>query len=202
MNAAIKNTPPARAGVLATVGKTPAIKLEKMFPGIEAYAKLEMLNPGGSAKDRPALSMIDCAFKNGSIDRDSLIVESSSGNMAIGLAQICAYYGLKFVCVVDPRTTATNINIIKAYGASIEMVEDPDPETGEYLDARIQRVKDIIAANPNSFWPNQYENRANSLAHRFTMESLASQAGGELDYVFAAVSTCGTLRGCREYIEV
>lgn len=190
-----------RSGILATVGVTPLVRLQKLFPSVDTFAKLEMLNPGGSAKDRPALGMIERGLAEGVINSETVVVESSSGNMAIGLAQTCAYYGLRFVCVVDARTTPTNIKILRAYGAEVELIEQPDPVTGEFLDARLRRVHQIRQEIPNSFWPNQYENRANSDSHRQTMASLVAQLDRPPDYLFCAVSTCGTLRGCREYID-
>lgn len=122
-------------GILSTIGNTPLIKLSNLFQnsGFEVYAKMELLNPGGSAKDRPALRMIQEAWKEGRIRPGTVIIESSSGNMAISLAMICKYLGLRFISVIDPRTTETNIQILKALDAKIDYVAEPDPETGEFL---------------------------------------------------------------------
>lgn len=110
-----------RDGVLSTIGNTPLVRLTRAVRGasFSIYAKLEGFNPGGSAKDRTAYNMIVRALKTRTIDHDTVIVESSSGNMGIGLAQVCAYFGLRFVCVVDPRTTPQNIAILTAYGAQL-----------------------------------------------------------------------------------
>src|SRR5262249_40439637 len=94
--------------ILSAIGDTPPVAPRRMFAGegFQVFAKLEALNPGGSIKDRPALAIMEKAFAEGWVDEDSVIVESSSGNMGIGLAQICRYHGLRFICVVDPRTAA------------------------------------------------------------------------------------------------
>jgi cysteine synthase A len=119
--------------------------------------------------------------------------------MGIGMAQICSYYGVRFICVVDAKTTLQNILILKAYGAEVEVVEEPDEVTGEFLQARINRVQELQRSIENSYWPNQYSNECNPVAHHQTMHEIVS-ALGDLDYLFCATSTCGTLRGCAEYV--
>ncbi|WP_342439615.1 2,3-diaminopropionate biosynthesis protein SbnA [Paenibacillus sp. FSL L8-0436] len=188
-------------GILSTIGNTPLIKLSNLFQnsGFEVYAKMELLNPGGSAKDRPALRMIQEAWKEGRIRPGTVIIESSSGNMAISLAMICKYLGLRFISVIDPRTTETNIQILKALDAKIDYVAEPDPETGEFLPARLTRVQQLLAEIPGSFWPNQYGNANNYLAHyHTTMKEIVTELG-RVDYLFCSVSTCGTIRGLAEY---
>jgi N-(2-amino-2-carboxyethyl)-L-glutamate synthase len=86
-------------------------------------------------------------------------------------------------------------------GAKVELVTEPDPVTGDFLPARISRVKSLIAAIPNSFWPNQYVNLNNAEAHHQTMHEIVRDLNGELDYMFCTTGTCGTLRGCSEYIK-
>jgi len=165
------------------------------------FAKLELFNPGGSAKDRAAFSIIENALESRAINLDSTIIESSSGNMGIGLAQTCAYFGLRFICVVDPKANAQNLRILEAYGAEIDRVAEPDPLTGEFLQARLNRVQSLLDSIEDSFWPNQYANRYNPIAHyRKTMHEIAVSLGGKVDYLFCAISTCGTVRGCAEYI--
>ncbi|MDY7094446.1 MAG: 2,3-diaminopropionate biosynthesis protein SbnA [Acidobacteriota bacterium] len=190
-------------GVLSAVGNTPLALLDQLFsdfPG-QVWAKLEGLNPGGSAKDRPAREMLAEAFAEGLIDHDTVIVESSSGNMGIGLAQACARYGLRFICVVDVKTTVLNRRILEVYGAEVELVKTPEPVTGELLQARLQRVEELCKTHPNSFWPNQYANRNNSGAHyRSTIREVVEQLGAAPDHLFVATSTCGTLRGCCDFI--
>jgi len=191
-----------REGVLSAIGNTPLVQLKRVIADIDfrLYAKLECLNPGGSMKDRPALGILRHALDAGLIKPGAVVIESSSGNMGIGLAQACLYFGLKFICVVDPKTTQQNIRLLKAYGAEVDLVKDPDPATGEYLQARINRVKDLLGSNKSSFWPNQYENLHNSSAHHETMYEIVRSLNGKVDYLFCATSTCGTLRGCAEYI--
>lgn len=188
-------------GILSAVGNTPLVRLSRIFEGslIRLFAKLETLNPGGSIKDRPALHIIAQGMRKGIITEDTVVIESSSGNMGIGLAQACSFFGLRFICVVDPKTTLQNIHLLNAYGAEIDLVPEPDPTTGEFLQARISRVKELVETTRNSFWPNQYSNPDNSLAHYQTMEEIVRELKGDVDYLFCATSTCGTLRGCSEF---
>ncbi|MFD2671631.1 2,3-diaminopropionate biosynthesis protein SbnA [Marinicrinis sediminis] len=192
-----------RHGYFSAVGHTPLVKLGRLFSeeetGLEVYAKLELLNPGGSAKDRPALSMLKRAWTEGRIGENSVILESSSGNMAISLASLCACLGIRFISVVDPKTTAQNLRLIQAYGGEIEAVTEPDPVTGEYLPARLHRIQSLLAEIPDSCWLNQYENEANYLSHQETMAEIADRLG-HVDVVLAGVSTCGTVRGLSEYV--
>jgi N-(2-amino-2-carboxyethyl)-L-glutamate synthase len=166
----------------------------------QLLAKLEAFNPGGSIKDRAAFSIIGNAMEKGEVRPGMTIIESSSGNMGIGLAQTCAYYGLRFICVIDPKTTNQNIRILKAYGAEVDIVAEPDPETGEFLPARIDRVKELLRTIPHSYWPDQYSNIYNARAHYQTMHEIVTALDGKVDYLFCSTSTCGTLRGCAEYV--
>ena len=190
-------------GVLSAIGNTPIVRLGKISDSLKlnVFAKLEAHNPGGSMKDRPAANIIKSAIDAGHINQDTVVVESSSGNMGVGLAQVCAYYGLRFICVVDLKITNQNLKLLQAYGAEVDLVSDPDPITGEFLQARINRVKDLLVMVENSFWPDQYSNLNNSLAHHQTMLEIAEALDGNIDYFFCATSTCGTLRGCAEFIQ-
>lgn len=188
--------------ILSTIGNTPLIRLKRLLGDapFRLFAKLEGFNPGGSVKDRAARCIVEDAFAEGKIGPGTTIIESSSGNMGIGLAQICRYLGLRFICVIDPKTTNQNINILRAYGADIDYVSNPDPVTGEFLQARISRVKALLDSIPDSFWPDQYSNLSNAKAHRQTMREIVTALDGKIDYLFCATSTCGTLRGCAEYV--
>jgi len=187
-------------GVLGAVGNTPLVPLERLFEGqIRLYGKLEMLNPGGSIKDRTALCMLLEAWEAGRIGPNSTVIESSSGNLGVGLAQGCARLGLRFICVVDPMITPTNLAVLKAYGAEVELVEHPHPKTGDLLTARLERVQHLCRIIEDSFWINQYANTTNALAHHQTMREIL-HALPRLDFLFVATSTCGTLRGCSEYL--
>lgn len=188
-------------GVLSAIGKTPLVRLSRVIPdaGFTLFAKLEGLNPGGSTKDRPAFSIIRHAIEAGDIRSGTVVIESSSGNMGIGLAQACLYYGLRFICVVDPKTTSQNVRLLQAYGAEVDIVQKPDETTGEYLQARLNRVKALLNSTDNTFWPNQYSHHYNPIAHHQTMHEIVSELG-HVDYFFCATSTCGTIRGCAEYV--
>jgi 2,3-diaminopropionate biosynthesis protein SbnA len=192
------------SGVLQAVGNTPLVPLRRLFPDskLKCYAKLEGLNPGGSAKDRPAAAIIENALATGAVDSETLVVEASSGNTAIGLAQVCGYHGLSLRCIVDIKATQQNISILRAYGAEVEVVEQPDPATGEFLPALLLRVQETLATHPNSFWVNQYGSPENSGAHyRTTIREIIDDLVGPPDFLFVATATCGTLRGCVDYLQ-
>jgi N-(2-amino-2-carboxyethyl)-L-glutamate synthase len=184
------------------IGGTPLVELRRLAPPrARVYAKLEGFNPGGSVKDRSAARMLAAALDRGDIGPDTTVIESSSGNMAIGLAQLCAVLGLRLICVVDPRTSTQNIRLLSAYGAELDVVEQPDPVTGEYLPARMARVRELLGTHPRGYWPNQYANEANAAAHATTtMPEIAAGIGDPPDYLYCAVSTCGTLAGCAAYV--
>ncbi len=188
------------AGILSTIGRTPLIRLERLFARapIELYVKLEAHNPGGSMKDRPALRMVREAMIQGRIDHRSVLVESSSGNLAIGLAQVCAALDMRLIVVVDPKVTQANLKILRAYGADIDMVSSADPETGEYLAARRKRVAHLVATLPGAVNLNQYANPGNPAAHRDgTVAEILDALDNRLDWLLISISTCGTLKGAR-----
>jgi len=188
-------------GILSTIGNTPLIRLDRVLKGapFNLFAKLEGFNPGGSIKDRPAINIIRRAMKSGAITPQTTIIESSSGNMGIGLAQVCSYLGLRFICVVDQKTTRQNIRLLETYGAEVDVITHSDLHGRDFLGARIDRVLELLSKVKNSFCPNQYANEANSDAHHQTMYEIAMALDGKVDYLFCATSTCGTIRGCAEY---
>ncbi len=188
-------------GVLEVIGKTPLVELSRYLDrrDVRLYAKLESHNPGGSAKDRPALQMLQKAIAAGKVDSNTTIIESSSGNMGIGLAQACRYYGLRFICVVDPRAQSQNLSIIRALGGDIDLVDTP--LEGDFLKARIARVQHLLVEVPNSYWPDQYSNVENPKAHELgTIREIDECLDGQLDYLFVATSSTGTIQGCRNYL--
>lgn len=190
-----------KENILSTIGHTPLVKLTRVIPDcpFQLFAKLEGFNPGGSAKDRPALHILREGMRSGAIKPWTVVIESSSGNLGIGLAQACRFLGLRFICVVDPKTTAQNLRIIKAYGAEIDLVTEP--VNGDFLQARINRVQTLLETIKDSYWSNQYGNLSNARSHyRTTMHEIATELHGRLDCLFVATSTCGTLRGCAEYV--
>jgi len=179
------------------VGNTPLVELELPFSpeGLRIFAKLEMFNPGGSIKDRPALHMIKQAIQSGKINHESHLVESSSGNLAIAMAMLAQQMKLRFTAVIDPNITATNRSLIEAYGASVDLVEEKDEEGG-YLHTRIRRVQTLLHELPNAVWLNQYANPDNPAAHyRGAGEEIVRDIPLEPTHAFICVSTCGTLMG-------
>ncbi len=188
-------------GILSTIGKTPLVELNKLFPGTSStfYAKLEMFNPGGSTKDRTAFLMLSKAVEEGELDHNSTVIESSSGNMAIGLAQVCRYLDLNLIVVTDPNINRHTLDLIQAYSAQIECVSETD-SSGNYLNSRLQRVRELRDTIPNSYWPNQYSNDLNPEAHYQTMKEIVDLCPVPPDYILAATSTCGTIMGCARYV--
>jgi len=188
-------------GVLKLVGNTPLVELRKaMDVRFHLCAKLEGANPGGSTKDRPALEIIRQGLATGKIRKDTVIVEASSGNMGVALAQICAYMNLSFICITDKKATPQHISLLRAYGAQVEIISEPDPETGDLLVTRINRARAIVESLGNAFWVNQYANLINAHAHHRTMEEIVTALNGEIDYFVCCASSCGTVRGCAEYV--
>ncbi len=190
-------------GVLGAIGDTPLVALHRYLDDrtIAVWAKLEASNPGGSSKDRPAARMLNDALADGRIAAGSTVIESSSGNMGVGLAQACRYHGLHLICVVDIRAHETNVRTLRALGADVRVVSCPDPQTGDLLAARLDLVARLVAATPGAFWPNQYANASNPAAHaEGTMREIDEALDGDVDYVFVATSTTGTLHGCSDYV--
>ena len=108
---------------------------------------------------------------------------------------------MRFICVVDPKAASHNLQVLRAYGAEIDYVAEPDPESGEFLQARLNRVKALLGQIDNAFWPNQYANAENWGSHYCTtMDEIATALSGAIDFIFIATSTCGTIRGCGEYV--
>lgn len=186
---------------LDKIGNTPLIPIECVIDGVPRiiHLKLEGFNPAGSVKDRTAISLIRDLERRHRITDDNVIVESSSGNLGVALAMICKSRGYKLLAVVDPKTTSENIRKMEAFGARIEKVAKPDP-SGGYLLARLDRVRQICATSAHYLWTDQYSNVANPDAHYSeTAPEIYQQMRGEVDVVFVAVSTGGTLAGVGRY---
>jgi 2,3-diaminopropionate biosynthesis protein SbnA len=185
------------ASIIECIGNTPLVRLRRLFNGgPQVYAKLELLNPGGSVKDRPARYIIERGLRDGTIAPGATIVESSSGNFGIALAMAARIYELEFVCVVDPRTTPLNLRILEQLGARVEMVQRPDAYGG-YLHTRLERVRELLAEIPGAHWIDQYANELNAQCHYDGIGSEIVEALGEepVDAFVAAVSTSATLMG-------
>lgn len=180
-----------------SVGNTPLVSLDRMFPPevVPVFAKLEMLNVGGSVKDRTAHHMVSQALAAGRITADSHLVESSSGNLAIALAMIAQRQDIPFTAVVDPNLAPANRCLIEAFGGHIDLVTEKD-EGGGYLQTRIRRVDELLQSIPGAVWLNQYANPDNWRAHYHGIgEEIVREMPVEPTHVVAAVSTCGTLMG-------
>jgi N-(2-amino-2-carboxyethyl)-L-glutamate synthase len=190
------------SGVLGAIGNTPTLKLTRVLGenNFEIYAKLEGMNPGGSMKDRAAAGALLQAIRQGYITGGTTVIESSSGNMAIGLAQACCHLGLKLICVLDSRSTEQNRAILRAYGVGLEVLSEGFPEGANLLSARMRRVKELQAEIPNSFWINQYANSNVAIGYHLLMREALLAIGRPIDYLFVPVSTCGLLRGCADFL--
>lgn len=184
--------------VLGCIGNTPLVTLHRLFPqpDVEVLAKLEFMNPSGSMKDRPARYIIEQGLADGSIPRGAHLVESSSGNFGIALAIAARLYGLTFTCVVDPKAASANVAILRQLGVDVDTVDEPDGEGG-YLQTRIRRVQELLRERPSAIWINQYANARNWLAYYHgTGAEMCEQLVRPPDYLFAAVSTTGSILGC------
>jgi cysteine synthase A len=193
----MKGTVMILKSILERVGETPIVHLSRMFGSSrhQVYAKLELLNPAGSVKDRPARYIIERGLAEGSIRPGTHIVESSSGNLAIALAMVCRIHGLSFTAVVDPKISSANLQIIRSYGARTHMVTEQDSQGG-YLETRIQHVKRLLQDDPQAVWINQYANEYNWLSHYHGEgEEILRQMDQAPDYLVLGVSTSGTLHG-------
>jgi 2,3-diaminopropionate biosynthesis protein SbnA len=180
---------------LALVGNTPTVRLR--FPGtelVELFAKLEYVNPTGSVKDRAAAHILDHEIASGRITKDTLIVESSSGNFGIALAAATKARGLRFCCVIDPRINKLNELLLRGLGADVIKVDRLDP-TGGYLRTRLRAVHSVLEREKDAYWTNQYENSLNSGAYEHTLAEEVCKDFDKLDYVFVGVSSGGTITG-------
>jgi cysteine synthase A len=178
--------------VASCVGATPLVRLRRCFPdpGVEVIAKLDLLNPGGSVKDRPARHIVEEGLRSGRIRPGTHLIESTSGNLGIALAMIGRVHGLPFTAVVDPRIAPANLRVLRSLGAGIEMVDEPD------LEARLRRVGELLEADPGALWINQYACELNWRAHyELTAGEILADLDAPVDYLVAAVSTTGTIVG-------
>ncbi|WP_354683793.1 2,3-diaminopropionate biosynthesis protein SbnA [Cupriavidus necator] len=185
------------SSIIESIGGTPVVHLRRLFgdTGAEVFAKLELFNPAGSVKDRPARYIIEKGLAEGTIGANAHIVESSSGNLAIALAMVCRLKGLRFTAVVDPKISQTNLTILRCYGAGIELVTEKDSQGG-YLETRIARVKQMLRELPDAVWINQYGNPRNWESHYYGEgEEILRQLDRPVDMLVLGVSTSGTVHG-------
>ncbi len=183
--------------VLESIGNTPVVKINHLFPNankkkINVYMKLEKANPGGSIKDRIALAMIDEAMKKGLIKPDTMIVEPTSGNTGVGLAMVAAVKGLRLTLVMPESMSIERRRLMALYGA--ELVLTPR-EKG--MKGAIEKAKEIIAENKNSWMPMQFENASNVDIHKVTTAlEIKNDFPDGFDYLITGVGTGGHLTGC------
>lgn len=188
--------------VIDLIGDTPLFKISLGNNKWNVYLKLEKYNPGGSMKDRMALNMIEVAEKEGRLYPGGTIIESSSGNTAIGLAIASIAKGYKFIAVVDHHTSEEKIKIIKALGGEIVIVGDGYKENEVAVIEREKKAKELAEIMENAFFPNQADNFANRSAY---VDTLADELCDELETIdefYAAIGTggsiCGTAIGLRK----
>jgi cysteine synthase A len=163
------------------------------------HLKLEGLNPVGSIKLKTALQLIEDLEATGRIHANTQIVESSSGNLGVALAMVCANRGYRFTCVTDPNTSRQAIRAMQAAGARVVRVERRDAQGG-YLGTRIAWIREQVARNAQWVWVNQYANPANWRAHyRWTAPEIFA-AYPDVDHLFIGAGTTGTLMGCLRYV--
>ena len=184
------------------IGDTPLVRLNRVVPegSAEVYVKLEYQNPGASVKDRIAISMVEQAEKDGKLKPGDTIVEPTSGNTGIGLAMVAAAKGYKAILVMPETMSIERRNLLRAYGAQLELTPGPEGMKGA-----IRRAEEIVTENPSYFMPQQFKNQANVKVHRETtgpeiVEAIQS-LDGKLDAFVAGVGTGGTVTGAGEVLK-
>ena len=166
--------------------------------GRDLHLKCEGFNFAGSVKLRTAASLVESLERAGKVNADSILVESSSGNLGIAVAVIAASKGLRFVCVIDPRCSPSTVRMIRALGSEVVTVDRRD-DNGGYLGSRIAHVRSMCEEDDRYLWLNQYENPANWLAHYDITAPEICKQFPDLDVLFVGAGTCGTLIGCARY---
>jgi cysteine synthase len=184
--------------VLATIGKTPHIRLARMFPEHEVWVKSERANPGGSIKDRIALAMVEDAEASGALQRGGTIVEPTSGNTGIGLAMVAAVKGYKLVLVMPESMSLERRRLMLAYGATFDLTPK---EKG--MKGALERAQQIVDETPGAWMPQQFENPSNVKVHAETTarEILEDFSGAPFDAVITGVGTGGHLTACAEVLK-
>jgi len=185
--------------ILESIGNTPLVRLNRISGSdiAEVLAKLELLNPGGSVKDRIAIAMIEDAERKGKLGRDSTIIEPTSGNTGIGLAMVCAVKGYKCILTMPETMSLERIYILKAYGAEVILTSG-----GQGMKGAIKKAEEIHRKTPHSFMPQQFNHLANPKVHReTTAREILAQTKGSLDAFVAGVGTGGTITGVGEILK-
>lgn len=188
------------AGTIAElIGKTPLVRLNRISnrTGAEVIGKLESFNPAGSVKDRIGLSMIETAEREGKIDKETVIIEPTSGNTGIALSYVAAAKGYRVILVMPDTMSVERRNLLMAYGA--ELVLTPGAEG---MRACIAKAKELAAELPKAFIPQQFENAANPEIHRrTTAEEIWNATEGKVDILVSGIGTGGTITGVTEVIK-
>ncbi|QDE66918.1 MULTISPECIES: cysteine synthase A [Myxococcus] len=184
--------------ILETIGNTPHVRINRLFPSrVTVHVKLERANPGGSIKDRIALSMIEDAEQRGLLKKDSVIIEPTSGNTGIGLAMVAAVKGYKLVLVMPESMSVERRRLMAAYGATFELTP-----RAQGMKGAIARANELLSQVPNSWMPQQFENEANIEVHRrTTVQEILKDFPEGLDYLITGVGTGGHITACAEELK-
>jgi cystathionine beta-synthase len=184
------------------IGNTPLLKIPLRNGEVELYLKLEMFNPTGSMKDRMALSMLEHLISSKSIDEESTIVESSSGNTASALAMLCASYNLSFMALMDNHASEDKIRTVRALGAQVEIVSGKDESLSTAI--RDKKAFQLASENDNTYWTAQHDNPANAEGYKSLALELVNDLGTNISYLISAIGTggslCGTARELRNQV--
>ena len=184
--------------ILQTIGNTPHVRVNRLFGSThKVYVKSERANPGGSIKDRIALSMIEAAEKSGALKPGGTIIEPTSGNTGVGLAMVAAVKGYKLVLVMPDSMSVERRRLMLAYGSSFVLTPR---EKG--MNGSIAKATELVAETPNSWMPQQFENAANIDVHvRTTALEIAADFPGGIDALITGVGTGGHLTGCAQVLK-
>ncbi len=185
--------------IIETIGRTPLVKLNRIIKDIEpnVYAKVETFNPGSSVKDRICMSMIETAEKANIINKETVIVEPTSGNTGIGLALVCAVKGYKLILTMPESMTVERRKILKAYGAELVLT----PASGGMKGA-IQKAEELSQDNDKVFIPQQFKNFANPEIHRKTTAvEIMDDLENKVDGLVSGIGTGGTITGVGEVLK-
>ncbi len=189
--------------ILEVIGHTPLIRLNRMVDdnSAEILVKFEGMNVGGSIKTRTAYNMLLTAEREGIINKDTIIVEPTSGNQGIGLALIGAVRGYKTIIIMPDSVSQERRMLVRHYGAEVMLVHD-DGNIGECIDECIRQAEKFKAENSNVYIPQQFENKANPLVHKHhTGLEILEQAGKEIHGFCSGIGTGGTLSGIGEVLK-
>lgn len=189
--------------ILAAVGHTPIIRLNKMVgsDSADVLVKFEGLNVGGSIKTRTAYNMIVDAEKKGLINKDTIIVEPTSGNQGIGLALVGAVRGYRTIIIMPDSVSEERRKIVNHYGAEVRLIHD-EGNIGKCIDECQKLAMKMASENPLVFVPQQFENEANPMAHRHhTALEIMEQVGGEIHGFCSGIGTGGTITGIGEVLK-